>query len=69
MEPPLDGEKQIKHVSQERIVEDGLAGAEDKAAAIPSYAWVILLVVFLASVAAPLNQNKVPPRSPFTWSP
>ena len=28
------------------------------------YAWVILLVVFLASVAAPLNQNKVPPLMP-----
>jgi predicted MFS family arabinose efflux permease len=64
MEPPLDGEKQIKDVSQERIVEDGPAGAEDKAAAVPSYAWVILLVVFLASVAAPLNQNKVPPLMP-----
>jgi len=33
MEPPLDGEKGIKDVSQERIVEDGPAGAEDKAAA------------------------------------
>ena len=28
---------------------------------VPSYAWVILVVVFLASVAAPLNQFKVPP--------
>jgi predicted MFS family arabinose efflux permease len=30
----------------------------------PSYAWVILVVVFLASVAAPLNQFKVPPVMP-----
>jgi MFS family permease len=30
----------------------------------PRYAWVILLVVFLASVAAPLNQAKVPPLMP-----
>ena len=31
---------------------------------VPSYAWVILVVVFLASVAAPLNQFKVPPVMP-----
>ena len=29
--------------------------------AVPPYAWVILVVVFLASVAAPLNQTKVSP--------
>ena len=28
------------------------------------YAWVILVVVFLASVAAPLNQAKIPPLMP-----
>lgn len=28
---------------------------------VPSYAWVILVVVYLASMAAPLNQFKVPP--------
>ena len=33
-------------------------------AVTPTYAWVILLVVFLASVAAPLNQSKVPPLMP-----
>lgn len=32
--------------------------------AIPGYAWVVLLVVFLISVAAPLNQFKVPPLMP-----
>lgn len=40
---------------------------KDKAgetAVVPSYAWVILIVVFLASVAAPLNQSKVPPLMP-----
>ena len=30
----------------------------------PPYAWVILGIVFLASVAAPLNQFKVPPLMP-----
>ncbi|HEY2384286.1 MAG TPA: MFS transporter, partial [Terriglobia bacterium] len=30
----------------------------------PGYAWVILTVVFLAGVAAPLNQFKVPPVMP-----
>jgi len=29
-----------------------------------SYAWVILVVVFLASIAAPLNQAKIPPLMP-----
>jgi len=33
-------------------------------AAIKRYAWVILFVAFLASVAAPLNQFKVPPLMP-----
>lgn len=32
--------------------------------AVSSYAWVILVVVFLASVAAPLNQAKIPPLMP-----
>ena len=31
---------------------------------VPSYAWVILAVVFIASVAAPLNQFKVAPVMP-----
>lgn len=35
-----------------------------KAPAVAGYAWVILVVVFLASVAAPLNQFKVPPLMP-----
>jgi MFS family permease len=30
----------------------------------PAYAWVVLLVVFLISVAAPLNQFKAPPVMP-----
>ncbi len=38
--------------------------ANNKTSAAPGYAWVILLVVFLASVAAPLNQFKVPPLMP-----
>lgn len=37
---------------------------EPKTSAVAGYAWVILLVVFLASVAAPLNQFKVPPLMP-----
>ena len=53
-----------KDMSQERIIEASPAGAEGKDAAVPGYAWVILAVVFLASVAAPLNQNKVPPLMP-----
>lgn len=32
--------------------------------AVHPYAWVILAVVFLASIAAPLNQSKVPPLMP-----
>jgi len=33
-------------------------------AVVPRYAWVILAIVFLASVTAPLNQFKVPPVMP-----
>jgi MFS family permease len=34
------------------------------AARTPPYAWVVLLAVYLASLAAPLNQFKVPPVMP-----
>lgn len=37
---------------------------EKQMAEVPSYAWVILAVAFIASVAAPLNQFKVPPVMP-----
>ena len=30
-----------------------------------NYAWVILVVVYLASVVAPFNQFKIPPIMPF----
>ncbi len=36
--------------------------------AVQPYAWVVLAVVFLASVAAPLNQMKVPPIMPVLMS-
>jgi predicted MFS family arabinose efflux permease len=37
---------------------------EKKAVEVPKYAWVILAVAFISSVAAPLNQFKVPPVMP-----
>jgi MFS family permease len=46
----------------------GVATAEDlkgmRMEKTPKYAWVVLSVVFLASVVAPLNQFKVPPAAP-----
>lgn len=41
-----------------------LDSSQLKVAPIDRYAWVILFVVFLASVAAPLNMAKVPPLMP-----
>src|SRR5262245_33977733 len=38
--------------------------ANEAATSVARYAWVVLIVVFLASVAAPLNQFKVPPLMP-----
>lgn len=38
--------------------------ANGKAGKIPSYAWVVLGAIFVASVAAPVNQFKVPPVMP-----
>jgi MFS family permease len=38
--------------------------ASRSSSAVFPYAWVILVVVYLASVAAPLNQSKVPPIMP-----
>jgi MFS family permease len=37
---------------------------KEVASIVPNYAWVILLVVYLATLAAPLNQSKVPPLLP-----
>ena len=44
--------------------EDRDSRPEGPAAPVPSYAWVILAVAYVASVAAPLNQFKVPPVLP-----
>lgn len=41
-----------------------LDSARGEAPAVDQYAWIILLVVFLMSVAAPLNMAKVPPLMP-----
>jgi nitrate/nitrite transporter NarK len=42
----------------------GQAVIEKKEVSVPSYAWVILAVAFMASVAAPLTQFKVAPIMP-----
>ncbi len=39
-------------------------GKSRETAVTPTYAWIILFAVFIASVAAPLNQSKVPPLMP-----
>lgn len=44
--------------------QSSLVHTDSRETAVSRYAWVILIVVFLASVAAPLNQNKVPPLMP-----
>jgi MFS family permease len=51
-------------VSQSKIVSSDQYLPRSQTSAAAGYAWVILLVVFLASVAAPLNQFKVPPLMP-----
>jgi MFS family permease len=47
-----------------RFTVESMEFRKNEAVHAAPYAWVILLVVFLASVAAPLNQNKVPPLMP-----
>jgi predicted MFS family arabinose efflux permease len=51
-------------MSQENIILVGPTSVKARVVTVPSYARVILFVVFLASVAAPLNQFKVPPLMP-----
>jgi MFS family permease len=51
-------------LNNDQITLDSLESRSTGAVRTAPYAWVILLVVFLASVAAPLNQNKVPPLMP-----
>jgi MFS family permease len=48
---------------QDKVIGEPVA-PKKTSISIASYAWVILFVVFLASVAAPLNQFKVPPLMP-----
>ena len=52
-------------MSQQQISKAGFEGAaKANTVKVPSYAWVILVVAYIASVAAPLNQFKVPPVMP-----
>ncbi len=51
-------------MNNEQITVGGLKHRTTGTVRAAPYAWVVLLVVFLASVAAPLNQNKVPPLMP-----
>ena len=51
-------------MSQTNLIPADEQDTSGKTAVIPPYAWVILFAVFVASVAAPLNQNKVPPLMP-----
>ena len=51
-------------MSQTNLIPADEQDTPGKTAVIPPYAWVILFAVFVASVAAPLNQNKVPPLMP-----
>jgi len=51
-------------MNQENLILPGLEPVKERSVTVPRYAWVILFVVFLASVAAPLNQFKVPPLMP-----
>jgi nitrate/nitrite transporter NarK len=51
-------------MNQENNVRAGLKPGQEKSTTVPGYAWVILLVAFMASVAAPLAQFKVPPLLP-----
>lgn len=51
-------------VVQEGQGPPGTAHVPQEKTSVPSYAWVILVVVFLLSMAAPLNQFKVPPVLP-----
>jgi len=51
-------------LKDEQIAVDSIEFRKNGVVRAAPYAWVILLVVFLASVAAPLNQNKVPPLMP-----
>lgn len=44
--------------------EMSLEASQAEAPAVDRYAWVVLFVVFVASVAAPLNMYKVPPLMP-----
>jgi predicted MFS family arabinose efflux permease len=51
-------------MNEENSLRAGFHPAKETSAPVPGYAWVILLVAFLASVAAPLAQFKVPPLLP-----
>lgn len=66
--PPYPGMKSIgwrKNMSNPTLETPAGSGVKNQSApTVPSYAWVILGVAFLASVAAPLNQFKVSPVMP-----
>lgn len=51
-------------MSQQQLAHPAPKSAKVDEVVVPSYAWVILVVAFIASVAAPLNQFKVAPVMP-----
>ena len=47
-----------------QAVTEAQQGTGQEIAKTPPYAWVILIVVFLASCSVPINMFKVPPIAP-----
>ncbi len=52
------------HMNQSQIKQSSNRSSVDQTVETPTYAWVILAVAYIASVAAPLSQSKVPPVMP-----
>ena len=51
-------------MNQSQITQSSNIGSVDQSVETPTYAWVILAVAYIASVAAPLSQSKIPPVMP-----
>jgi MFS family permease len=48
----------------QQVVQPAPKGTEQSTPSVPAYAWTILVVAYIAGVAAPLNQFKVSPVMP-----
>jgi MFS family permease len=54
----------VRNLQKENRMSQQTVSTSNEAVKTPGYAWIVLFAIYLATLAAPLNQTKVPPVLP-----